>query len=69
MREASSDIDVDGDYDGGAGSGRDDRDDGDDEIVNALEKGLIGWEGFGEYGWMEPVLNVSVERFPISLFH
>ena len=36
-----------------------DRDPRSDEIIKQLEKGIPGWPGFGEEGWMDEVKLVS----------
>ena len=36
-----------------------DRDPQSDEIIKQLEKGIPGWPGFGEEGWMDEVKPVS----------
>ena len=36
-----------------------DRDPRSDEIIKQLEKGIPGWPGFGEEGWMDEVKPVS----------
>ena len=38
---------------------RTDRDPQSDEIIKQLEKGIPGWPGFGEEGWMDEVKSVS----------
>ena len=64
-RNSSSDPDVDitsPDTDGpeeDEPTSQTDRDSQNDEIVKQLEKGIPGWPGFGEEGWMEEVKPVS----------
>ena len=61
----SSDLDVDittHDSDGpeeDEPAAQTDRDPQSDEIIKQLEKGIPGWPGFGEEGWMDEVKPVS----------
>ena len=44
-----------------------DRDPQSDEIIKQLEKGIPGWPGFGEEGWMNEVKPVSCWHWNINL--
>ena len=65
IQQHASDPDVDvitHDSDGPEEDEPTDRDPQSDEIINQLEKGIPGWPGFGEEGWMDEVKPVSCCR-------
>ena len=68
IQQHASDLDVDvitHDSDGpeeDEPTAQTDRDPQSDEIIKQLEKGIPGWPGFGEEGWMDEVKPVSCCR-------